>query len=169
MLFIKPQFPFKPNTLSLLYKKEIIFDVSKITIGFVVNIYDPVNFDIDIEVDDEYRENLKNANISSYFYNEYINFEKTKNLQKGTIYRCRIYGIGVDRQKKSDIKNIPLLNKLKKKVDELDGWIICEIKGIDNYSRLLINLYLPKYNEDKKLTMIDIKDLILEKDYFFLL
>lgn len=168
MLFVKPHFPFRPNVLSNLYKKEILLDEKITAIGFVVNIYDPVNFDVDIIITDMDREKLKSANVETYVYDDYKNCSLVQKSKRGQLYRCRIYGIGVDRQMKPDIKRIPLFNKLKKKIDELDGWIVCDILGIDNHSRLLVDLYLP-YRDANGWNMFDVKKWILEKEYFFML
>lgn len=166
MLFIKPQFPFNPSNLSNLYKKEILFPNSFTVIGFVVNIYDAVNYDIDLQISQEDRKKIIKANYEKYQYNEYHNYELVHKLKDSCIYRCRIYGIGVNRQKKPDIKRLPVLNKIKRKIDNLDGWIVCEIVGIDNYNRILANIYIPEKNENDW-EMIDIKDMLLEKEYFY--
>lgn len=144
-------FPFSPNKLSKIYNKSI--GKNFITIGYVVNIYDPLNYDIDLILDADQMDTIINAEKKIYKYDEYD--EDFNKIQKeGSIYRCRISEIGVNRKKYPNLKKDPINYKIKTMIDNFDGWVICNVLGVDECKRVLIDLFLykeKKYKYKKKL------------------
>lgn len=144
-------FPFSPNKLSKIYNKSI--GKNFITIGYVVNIYDPLNYDIDLILDADQMDIIINAEKKIYKYDEYD--EDFNKIQKeGSIYRCRISEIGVNRKKYPNLKKDPINYKIKTMIDNFDGWVICNVLGVDECKRVLIDLFLykeKKYKYKKKL------------------
>ncbi len=134
-------FPFSPNKLSKIYKKSI--DSNFITSGYVVNIYDPLNYDIDLYLNQDQENLINNAEKKTYKYVEYD--EEFNKIQKeGNIYRCRISEIGIDRKKYPNLKKDPINYKIKTMIDNFDGWVICNILGVDECKRVLVDLFLYK-------------------------
>lgn len=141
----------------------------KVVVGFVVNIYDAINLDIDLFLTEYQEKQHKDAIITNYEYKDYNSrtFED-QNLQtppglilpptqKGKAYRCRLKGI---RQKSSSsntfsYSEVNILNSRAKKdmtqiINRTNGWVLCTISKMDNYHRLLVDVLdpglYPKYH-----------------------
>jgi len=175
-MICKPQLPFSAGTLSKIYReneernsftqKVSLFRNNTIKcLGFVVNVKDPINFDIDFKLTLEDQKKLLKAKTKNYIYDEYINYEFTSKKCFGETYRCRIYDVRVNRKELVGIKKLKVFNKIRNQLDDCDGWVVCEIYGIDAYGRLLVDLYFPLDNRhlDKGWHFLNLKDLLAEE------
>ncbi len=112
--------------------------------GYVVNIYDALNYDIDFSFINPAHYKLLNEVITNHY--GYKNISRTGQLSNeviGKSYRCRLNGIEINDQS-FDRKLIKYYtNDVKKLIDRVDGWIECTFKGIDVFKRLLINVTIP--------------------------
>lgn len=145
--------------------------------GFVVNIHDTTNFDIDLCFDsvDSVEVAQKYSQVVSNEYEYYVvnTFEDTKEtkgtngtkdpiIKTGRAYRCRLRGLGVNRCSIGGKvrRNNKFMYIIRNFIDSSDGWITCTISDIDVYQRLLVDMYvnLPDGN------LINIADYLLETD-----
>lgn len=123
------------------------------TFGYLVNIYDPLNYDIDLELSQEQMNILAKAEKKYYTFKEY---DKNLNysVKTNSIYRCRISQIGVDRKKYKNIRSHPVVYNLRNLFNNFNDWVICKILGVDEFNRVLVNIFLFKeykifYQENK--------------------
>ncbi len=145
--------------------KEVKITQSK---GFIVNIHDPINFDIDFDV--EIERFFINAIKKNY---QYISLNKVdilqdiednilkKELKKGKTFRCRLKGVTINRnfnRRELNMNSGKILQELRNLINSCDSWVTCDIYDIDIHNRLLINL---KIEFDNK--TVDIKDFILAR------
>jgi hypothetical protein len=126
-------------------------------VGFVVNMHDPVNFDIDLHLDEHTRTRYWNVIV-----NEYTFTEEDRPVRSRIAYRCRLKGIGIvsppqrtTGQSESGSRTRPyddaaskwLLRKahkaLREQIDLQNGWVLCSISDVDVYRRMLVTLYDP--------------------------
>ena len=123
--------------------------------GFIVNIHDSINFDIDLDMSGDLH-NVYRDVISNYYTYQDLNFmENAKSQMKvnpsiGKTYRCRLKGIGInprsEQTQTSKIKNMGL--EVRQLIDRSDGWIHCTLSNIDIYQRLLIDIIIHTSNGD---------------------
>src|SRR5581483_2086659 len=126
-------------------------------LGFVVNIHDALNFDIDLCLAPE--EQKKYVHVLSMDYT----YSQLSKVFNGRTHRCRLKGIGIKKTSKTgneivDENNVKseharkLLRdshiELIRIIDQCNGWILVEINGIDVYSRFLVTLYNPLTGEN---------------------
>ena len=142
-------------------------------VGYVVNVHDAVNFDIDLLLPDELITRYQNVITNQYTYSR-GNEEVT-----GTTFRCRLKGIGINNQivrrnptssydeidsslrrrnyetsKRRPNRKIlsPALREatisMIRQFDRFNGWVLCTISDVDVYRRLLITLYDPISKRD---------------------
>ncbi len=115
---------------------------SNIIVGYVVNVYNAVNADIDLgEMSDpaivailrKYRPII----TTQYQYTD----EYGTGVRTGTTFRCRLAGI---LKKKTGAFNnhdyAISLRRLTYHVNLLNGWVYVRVVGIDRYQRLLVDL-----------------------------
>lgn len=134
-------------------------------IGFVVNVHDPTNFDIDFEISDELHEKYKYVISNKYTYQD-INLpginsndisdinvmrnslENNDTPKIGITYRCRLRGIGINQLTPHihTWKRNQLCVEIKQLIDRTDGWIICTLSDIDIYRRLLVDVIINTRN-----------------------
>jgi hypothetical protein len=123
--------------------------------GFVLNIYDALNYDIDfphltnnrllykvISNEYRYRNIMKNGELS----NELTSYS----------YRCRLNGIEINANFYNRKQIKMYTTEIRKLLDRVDLYINVEIKGVDIFNRLLINIIIPELD-------IDLCDLLLDK------
>lgn len=118
--------------------------------GFVVNIQDATNFDIDLDVSADIHERYREVISNHYTYKDMPpDYYSRPDLAKamalppkvGTTYRCRLKGIGINpnneswRVTKAFCEVIKLLNRS-------DYWVTCTLSDIDVYERLLVDIYV---------------------------
>lgn len=120
--------------------------------GFVVNIHDPTNFDIDFELNQKTLSKYSSVISNNYTYkdlDENYNFENILSNSGetiGTAYRCRLRGIAVNQTASSTWKNNQLAVEIKHLIDRSDAWVICTLSDIDVFKRLLIDIIIPTNN-----------------------
>jgi len=113
-------------------------------IGFVVNVYNPLNFDIDLgTMDDVYIRQLLNRHkfITSTDY-QYTDDDSSHPVHTGMTFRCRLAGIL--KKKPGSYPSIDYIYSLRKliyHIHKLNGWVYVRIIGVDRYQRLLVELY----------------------------
>lgn len=119
--------------------------------GFIVNIHDATNFDIDLELPPNLHEKYSTVISNQYIYKELgDNWARLSNVSElnsvnpeiGTTYRCRLKGIGISQM--SSPAHIWKSNKMcieiKQLIDRADGWVTCTLSDIDIYQRLLVDI-----------------------------
>ncbi|HSW76486.1 MAG TPA: hypothetical protein VLG50_05550 [Candidatus Saccharimonadales bacterium] len=124
--------------------------------GFVVNTYDALNYDIDFPfVDIKLLDTVKS---NEYHYKNIMKNGHLSSSLKGKSYRCRLNGIEINAHhyNRSQIKKYT--NDVRKLFDRGDGWIECTLKGIDVFKRLLVDIIVLLPND-----RIDLYKYILDK------
>jgi hypothetical protein len=154
-------------------------------IGFVVNVHNATNYDIDLFLPQHIHDKYKTVIINKYSYNEVDADLNIKNdIKYGSTYRCRLKGIGInydnhhlnlannlsvfdgtkshplqkEKQSTAHLNNYSLTIDIKQLIDRTDGWVLCKISDIDVYKRLLVEIIVPTSTDD-----INLKSLILNK------
>jgi len=116
----------------------------QIVSGWVVNVHDALNFDIDLSLTPKQRHSFRHVITNEYEYKEKSSGEDTK---IGVAYRCRLKGIQLlsnrdsYRETESQIKKTK--RDMKQMIDRCDGWVVVFIDTYDIYNRLLIDLIDP--------------------------
>lgn len=148
----KAQHERSPRDISYNKQYHRLREVSSI-IGFVVNIHDATNFDIDLQLTAEMRNKYDNVITNEYTYNDlgdkYITdpnsaMHETLVPQTGTTYRCRVRGIGINQLPTSVqmCKTYAMTSDIKQLLDRTDNWISCTLSDIDVYQRLLVDIFV---------------------------
>lgn len=101
-------------------------------VGFVVNMFNPLNYDIDIL-------NLP-APIGSLQY-EYADEDGI--IKKGKTQRCRLAGILRKKSPAPHEEYMQSFRAISMQINRLNGWILVKIHGQDKYHRLLVELFDP--------------------------
>jgi endonuclease YncB( thermonuclease family) len=131
-----------------------------IYVGFVVNLYDPLNWDIDLLIPKNQLENFKNVFTSKYTYADEDGVEK-----EGVTYRCRIRGIIYEETSQSLRKMIrrddvvyKVYVEMNQIIDRCNGWVACRIFGFDKYQRILVDIYDPVSKKNIGLNLLNLKN-----------
>ena len=143
-------------------------------IGFIVNVHDATNFDIDLEMSPELHEKYGDVISNQYTYQEFdsdflenpviLTSKDTKNIEItpkiGTTYRCRLRGVGINQLAPNvhTWKSNQMCVDVKQLIDRTDGWITCTLSDIDVFQRLLVDITI---NTSK--TSINLRDYLLSK------
>lgn len=156
-----------------------------VCVGFVVNVHDPLNYDIDLLLP-------KNASLSDTLlgYADYRNYTfgrsmSDTNITERKAYRCRLRGVvrrpdlrsrgyrvfrppsfmsssgdTHDRSTGHPTRSIDrkAWMAVTRQVDRSNGWVICSIVGVDRYRRVLVDIVDP-------LTKIPLKAMLLQEPY----
>ncbi len=121
-------------------------------IGFIVNVHDATNFDIDLDISPEQHKAYQDVISNEYSYQDLDpDFIENPDFSKITIfkplvgktYRCRLKGIGINQFPTTSNhlwKSNQLCVEIKQLIDRTDGWVICDISDIDVYQRLLVDV-----------------------------
>lgn len=142
-------------------------EVRNIT-GFIVNVHDATNFDIDLEISPELYDRYRDVISNQYTYqdlgqdfleNPDLNRLKIKPIV-GTTYRCRLRGVGINQLPNSDhtYKNNIMCVEVKQLIDRSDGWVNCTLSDIDVYQRLLVDIEISTGNG-----VINLRDYLLNR------
>jgi hypothetical protein len=149
-------------------------DSTENIVGYIVNVHDAVNYDIDLLFDDELRKKYWNVITNTYVYTGDDMVEHT-----GTTYRCRLKGIGINSplvfpqsfrspsglsgargskgtkprtSKKTRKFQSPALREatitMIRQFDRFNGWVICTVSDVDVYRRLLVTMIDPISRRD---------------------
>ena len=115
--------------------------------GYIVNIHDAVNFDIDLS----HKFNKVLPNKYSYYdltYSQLTHLTKNVSIKprEGISYRCRLRGIKFNR--KGGASQINLITKrVRQLINKSDGWVTCNLYGTDIYNRVLTDIII--FSENK--------------------
>ena len=115
--------------------------------GYITNIYDPANYDIDIQFDEDTKSKYQHVFKSLYTA---IDLDDTPPISPKRLesYRCRVKGVTIIRPNYKNNKPIdyPMKNAttdINKKVFLFNSWVDCDVSDIDFYNRILVKLYDP--------------------------
>jgi hypothetical protein len=167
------------NLKNIKFKYKKYREINNV-IGFVVNVHNATNYDIDLILPQPIYDKYKTVIINKYSYNEVDDDLNIKNnVKSGSTYRCRLKGIGINYDNyhlnptsnlsssegtlskvspTAHLNNYSLTIDIKQLIDRTDGWVLCKISDIDVYKRLLVEIIVPTSTDD-----INLKDLILNK------
>lgn len=136
--------------------------------GFIVNVHDATNFDIDLDISLELHEKYQNVISNQYTYQDLDdNFLENPEMNRleikpeiGTTYRCRLRGIGINQlgTMEHTLKSNQMCIDVKQLIDRSDGWVICTLSDIDVYKRLLVDINIQTSNGS-----INLRDYLLYK------
>ena len=138
-------------------------------IGFVVNIHDATNYDIDLDISPELHEKYRDVISNQYTYKDLGNnfitkpdFSKLNEIipEVGTTYRCRLRGVGINQlpQFEHIWRSNLMCVDVKQLIDRTDGWVFCTLSDIDVYQRLLVDIIIFTCNGP-----INLKEYLLSK------
>lgn len=136
----------------LMYKYHHMKEVRNV-LGFIVNIHDATNFDIDLNMPLEQHRLYKGVISNEYTYQDldedyFENPNHTRfikiNPKKGLTYRCRLKGVGINQLTSPfDLwKANQMCIEIKQLIDRSDGWVICNLSDIDVYQRMLVDIII---------------------------
>lgn len=118
--------------------------------GFVVNVHDATNFDIDLHVSADTHERYREVISNHYTYKDMPpDYYTAPDLAKvmamvpkvGTTYRCRLKGIGINSNTDT-WKATKIFCEVINLFNRSDHWITCTLSDIDVYERLLVEIYV---------------------------
>lgn len=135
--------------------------------GYVVNVHDALNFDIDLELSPDVEQNYRQVKKDEYDYQDLgPEFLRTADMKmmvtcerhRGTAYRCHVRGVGSrppeSGEDKWKINNMSI--DIDGLIDRADRWVLCRIGDIDVYGRILVDLTILTPSEN-----IDLRDYLL--------
>lgn len=130
-------------------------------VGYVVNVHDVLNFDIDLWLTPEQRRKYSGIIVNSYQY-----IDETEGVAHTSLtYRCRLRGIGSSSRK--SFRETPrafsfqfqkVFQEVKYNINRQNGWVLVNIFDVDVYRRLLVEIYDP-------VTRKNIKDVLMQPAY----
>lgn len=134
-------------------KYQRMREVRNIT-GFIVNVHDATNFDIDLDISPNLHEKYQDVISNQYTYQdlgtdflENPDLDRITNItpQVGTTYRCRLRGVGINQLSPNihTWKSNQMCVEVKQLIDRTDGWITCTLSDIDVYQRILVDIIIP--------------------------
>ncbi|CAH6420601.1 Hypothetical protein HVR_LOCUS1233 [uncultured virus] len=151
----------KPN------KYQRMREIKNVT-GFIVNVHDATNFDIDLEIPPELHEKYRDVISNQYTYQDLgMDFLENPDLNRlkikpvvGTTYRCRLKGVGINQLPTSDhtYKSNMMCVEVKQLIDRTDGWVTCTLSDIDVYQRLLVDIVIYTGNG-----IVNLRDHLLDR------
>lgn len=136
--------------------------------GFIVNVHDATNFDIDLDIIPELHERYRDVISNQYTYQDLgEDFVQNPHLSQlrvtpeiGTTYRCRLKGIGINQLSSSEHawKSSQMCVDVRQLIDITDGWVTCTLSDVDVYQRLLVDIVIHTCNGD-----VNLRDYLLLK------
>jgi len=103
-------------------------------LGYVVNMFNPLNYDLDLDLPDAFP--TADLETNTYTYTE----DGTDQIKEGTTYRCRLVGILRRKYVTSHDDVQGMTRVLNHRFLRLNGWVLVRIMGFDKYKRLLVEL-----------------------------
>lgn len=103
-------------------------------LGFVVNMYNPLNYDIDLDLPPDFP--TADLETCAYTYTE----DGADGVQRGTTYRCRLEGILRRKFVSNQDEYYASTRMVSQRLLRLNGWVLVRIVGFDKYRRLLVEL-----------------------------
>jgi len=157
-----------PNEMEKINKYQRMREVRNI-VGFIVNVHDATNYDIQLIIHPELHEKYVNVISNQYIYKDlapdFLNNPDLKKLlttnsEVGTTYRCRLKGVGINQLSPivHTLKNNQMCVDVKQLIDRTDGWVVCNLSDIDVYQRLLVDVTINTSNGP-----INLKNYLLDK------
>jgi len=113
--------------------------------GYVVNIWNIVNFQIDLDIP----KNSYDIHSDTYLYRD-----EDSDVKEGIVYRCRLRGVKITNDNHDEYKE--LLTMITRRINKCNGFVIVRPYNIDNYHRLIVDLYDP-------ITFENLTDIMLSK------
>ena len=148
-------------------KYQRMREVKSVT-GFIVNVHDATNFDIDLDIIPELHEKYRDVISNQYTYQDLDDdFLENPDVNKlrltpevGTTFRCRLKGVGINQLPTSEHtwKSNQMCVNVKQLIDRTDGWVTCTLSDIDVYQRLLVDIIIHTSNGT-----INLRDYLLLK------
>jgi hypothetical protein len=130
--------------------------------GYVVNVHDAINFDIDLifppDLESTQQYSIAITNIYTYQNTNANANNTTEEINEGSTYRCRLKGVGMQKsngrpdgrpdgrpEKKTEENRLSREAHIAmiKQLDRQNGWVLVEISAVDVYRRLLVTLFDP--------------------------
>jgi len=103
---------------------------SNLYVGFVVNIFNSLNYDIHIE-------GIScPTGLLEYTYSDEDGVVKTSKT-----HRCRLSGILRKKNPTPYDEYIQSMRSVNMQIQKLNGWVFVQIVGEDKFKRLLVELY----------------------------
>lgn len=127
--------------------------------GFIVNVHDAINYDIDFDLPSEEHRNFSSIISNTYIYRtEYIIPDLTteedhpQEESTGIVYRCRLRGVGMSSldSPSNYRKGIVAFIEINRLIYRTNGWIYCNIYKGDIHHRLLVDIIVPYGGEPKE-------------------
>lgn len=107
--------------------------------GFVINVHDALNLDIDIIVPKHLRRQFR-TQYSNAFINGYV-YKQDGEIKFGIAYRCRLKGL----KKKNPTSNLNAAYiRASQIVISNELWLDCLVFGMDSYRRLIVDIIDPR-------------------------
>ena len=103
-------------------------------LGYVVNMFNPLNYDIALDLPDDFPSYELETN--TYTYTE----EGSEGVQRGFTYRCRLIGILRRKYVANQEEYHASTRMVTQRITRLNGWVLVRILGFDKYKRLLVEL-----------------------------
>lgn len=121
--------------------------------GFVVNVYDAINLDIDLELTSELKTRYGNVYVNKYDYVDVgvaidnILSDRVRSEEQITsnTYRCHLYGLKLHRELRGSTRQPYAIAKMW--LARTQGNVVVEVGDIDVFSRILVKVYDPVTNE----------------------
>ena len=128
--------------------------------GFVVNVHDSTNFDIDLNP--ELKESTRVIS-NEYTYQDFDFIPKWNSespIKTGTSYRCRLRGVGINQSAQSRSSRLhKTCISVRQLIDRSDGWVTCFMHNVDIYNRLLVDIIV-----NTSTGPVDVREFILSQD-----
>lgn len=136
------------------YRYQSIRELHHIS-GFIVNVHDATNFDIDLRLTPEQHRIYSNVINNTYVYRDLDDQLNPVGLSTtGCTYRCRLRGVGINKNGNNSTNSTNPTNPtnfrhrqscfdIKKLIYRIDGWVVCTLSDIDVYKRLLVDICIP--------------------------
>ena len=104
-------------------------------LGFVVNMFNPLNYDIDLELPEDFPRHELETN--TYTYTE---DDAPGHVLRGFTYRCRLIGILRRKYVPNQDEFHASTRMVQQRLARLNGWVLVRVLGFDKYKRLLVEL-----------------------------
>jgi hypothetical protein len=122
-------------------------------LAFVVNVQNTLNVDIDLELPPELAAALPPPATYTYVEREEDRLDMYA-YRKRTFYRCRLRNIDRVATCSSAIAR-EALHQLVHRIDGFNGWCIAQVHGMDEFNRVLIDVFDPFTGESLVEWMLD--------------
>lgn len=103
-------------------------------LGFVVNMFNPLNYDIDLDLPEDFPTHELETN--TYTYSD----DGSEGVRRGFTYRCRLIGILRRKYVANQDEFHASARAVSQRLARLNGWVLVRILGFDKYKRLLVEL-----------------------------